>query len=159
MGHFNPNNNDQIVQSLDDIIGGMWSTPVWWNNNIYFGGSFDFLRVFSFNPSTELLSTASVGSSPTFFNFPGPVPSLSANGTSNGIIWAIQTEGYANGTSEILHAYNATNLSSELYNSSQNAGRDDAGGAVKFSVPTVANGKVYVGAVQKLDVYGLLGGK
>jgi hypothetical protein len=156
MGHFNPNNNNQIVQSLDDIIGGMWSTPTWWNNNVYFGGSYDFLRVFSFNPSTELLSTASVGSSPTFFNFPGPVPSISANSTTNAIVWAIQTEGYANGTSEILHAYNATNLSSELYNSAQNAGRDDAGGAVKFAVPTIANGRVYVGAVQKLDVYGLL---
>ncbi|HZQ71164.1 MAG TPA: hypothetical protein VFA68_21745 [Terriglobales bacterium] len=158
MGHFNPNNNNQIVQSLDDIIGGMWSTPAWWNNNVYFGGSYDFLRAFSFNPSTELLSSNSISSSPTFFNFPGPVPSISANGASNAILWAIQTEGYANGTSEILHAYNASNLGSELYNSSQNAGRDDAGGAVKFAVPTIANGKVYVGAVQKLDVYGLLGG-
>lgn len=158
MGHFNPNNNNQIVQSLDEIIGGMWSTPAWWNNTVFFGGSFDFLRAFSFNPSTELLSTTSVGSSPTFYNFPGPVPSISANGTSNGIVWAIQTEGYSNGTSEILHAYNATTLSSELYNSTQNAGRDDAGGAVKFAVPTIANGKVYVGAVQQVDVYGLLGG-
>lgn len=158
MGHFNPNNNNQIVQSLDEIIGGMWSTPAWWNNTVYFGGSFDFMRAFSFNPSTELLSTTSIGSSPTFFNFPGPVPSISANGTSNGIVWAIQTEGYSNGTSEILHAYNATTLSSELYNSTQNSGRDDAGGAVKFAVPTIANGKVYVGAVQHLDVYGLLGG-
>ena len=158
MGHFNPNNNNQIVQSLDEIIGGMWSTPAWWNNTVYFGGSYDFLRAFSFNPSTELLSTTSVGSSPNFYNFPGPVPSISANGNGNGIVWAIQTEGYSSGTSEILHAYNATTLSSELYNSTQNAGRDDAGGAVKFAVPTIANGKVYVGAVQKVNVYGLLGG-
>jgi len=158
MGHFNPNNNNQIVQSLDSAIGGMWAMPAWWNNNVYFGGTGDYLAQFAFDPTTGLLSTTSVSDSPTFFNYPGPTPSISANGTTNAIVWALQTDNYGNG-SAVLHAYDATNLAKELYNSTQNASRDDPGGAVKFTVPTIINGKVYVPAVQKLSVYGLLGGK
>jgi hypothetical protein len=156
LGHFDPNTN-HVVQELDGAVGGMWAGPGWWNNNLYFGGSGDYLKLYTFNPATGLISTSPASESPTFFGFPGPSPSISANGNSNGIVWVLQTDDYGNG-SATLHAYNATNVASELYNSGQNSSRDDPGGAVKFTVPSVANGKVYVPAVQKLSVYGLLSG-
>jgi hypothetical protein len=159
MGHFNPNNNNQIVQSLAGAVGGVWGLPAWWNNTVYFGGIFDFVKAFSFDPVKGKLSTHSVSESSNLYGYPGPTPSISANGNSNGILWALQTENYNNGGSNILHAYDATNLATELYNTTQNAQRDDAGGAVKFTVPTIANGKVYVPASNRISVYGLLGQK
>jgi hypothetical protein len=158
MGQYNLNTN-QIVQDLEGAIGGLWATPAWWNNNVYFGGAYDYLRQFTFDPTTGLLSTSAVAVSPTYFGFPGPTPSISANGASDAIVWALQTDGYSSNFSAILHAYDATNVANELYNTSQNPERDDAGGAAKFTVPTVANGKVYVPAVHRLTVYGLLSGK
>lgn len=156
MGHFNPNNNDQIVQSLAGAVGGLWSVPAWWNNNVYFGGSGDYLKTYAFDPVQGLLSTQSVSESGTFFGYPGPTPSISANGNANGIVWVLQTDDYKGG-SATLHAYDATDLTRELYNTSQNFGRDNPGGAVKFTLPTIINGKVYVPAVKQLSVYGLLG--
>ena len=158
MGHYNPNNNDQIVQSLNTAIGGIWGMPAWWNNNIYFGGQYDYLKAYSFNPSTELLSTSPTSESGTYYNYPGPTPSISANGTTNGIVWTLQTDGTGPNGAAILHAYDATNVSTELYNTTQNASRDTPGGAVKFAVPTIANGKVYVPAVDVLNIYGILPG-
>jgi len=157
MGHFNPLNNNQIVQSLTGAVGGVWGSPAWWNNSVYFGGIFDYLKQYTFDPVAGKLSLTSVSESSTSFGYPGPTPSISANGNTNGIVWGLQTENYSNNGSEILHAYDATNLATELYNSTQNVSRDDAGGAVKFAVPTIANGKVYVPAVKQLSVYGLLG--
>ena len=60
MGGFNPNNNSQIVQDMENAIGGLWATPAWWNNNVYFGGSSDYLRQYTFNPTTGLLSNTAV---------------------------------------------------------------------------------------------------
>jgi hypothetical protein len=155
MGHFNPNSN-KIVQDMENAISGMWATAAWWNNNVYFGGSGDVLRQYTFDPTTGLLSTGAVWVSPTYFGFPGSTPSISANGTSDAIVWALQTDNYGSG-SATLHAYDALNIGTELYNTSQSGSRDDPGGSVKFTVPTVANGKVYVPAVQRLTAYGLLG--
>lgn len=152
MGHFNAADDSQIFQNLPGAVGGMWGMPAFWNNNVYFGGVSDNLKMFSFGPVAGLLSTTPVSNTGTFFNYPGTTPSISANGTSNGIAWALQTDH----NPEVLHAYDATNLSTELYNTTQNAARDNAGNAVKFVVPTVANGKVYVPAQKQLSVYGLL---
>jgi hypothetical protein len=154
MGGYNPNKND-IVQDLENAIGGMWASPGWWNNNVYFGGIDDNLRQYSFNPSTGLLSTTAVAVSSTYFKFPGPTPSISANGTSNAILWAIESDMIPAGPA-VLHAYDATNIATEFYNSQQNASRDNPGPAVKFTVPTVVNGKVYVGTQTQLSVFGLL---
>ncbi|MGA2371084.1 MAG: pyrrolo-quinoline quinone [Candidatus Korobacteraceae bacterium] len=156
MGHWHSGNDDQIVQTLPFVIGGIWGAPAFWNNNAYFGGQYDHLKAFSFNPQTELLSTGPTSTSPESFAFPGPTPAVSSNGTTNGVVWIIESDNYNNGGNAILRAYNAQNLGSELYNSQQNAGRDQAGLPVKFSVPTVADGHVFVGAQGQVSMYGLL---
>ncbi len=159
MGHWNSGNDSQIVQTLPGIIGGVWGAPAFWNNNIYFGGSFgDYLKAFAFNPQTQLLSTEPISQSPEEFGFPGPTPSVSSNGTANGIVWIVESDTYGGGNA-VLRAYDATNLGNELYNSNQNPERDQAGLAVKFSVPTVADGLVFVGGESEVDMYGLLSPK
>jgi hypothetical protein len=156
MGHYNSKNNSQIVQFLPFAVGGMFSTPAWWNNRVYFGGSSDYLKVFAFDTSMRKLVGTASSQAPTQFSFPGATPSISAKGSKNGIAWAVETAAYANNGPAILHAYNALDLSVELYNSSQNAGRDGLTAAAKFAVPTIANGKVYVGSKKQITVYGLL---
>ena len=90
------------------------------------------------------------------FAYPGPTPAVSSSGTSNGIVWVVETDNYNNGGNAILRAYLASNLGTELYNSQQNPGRDQAGLPAKFAVPTVADGHVFVAAQQQVDMYGLL---
>jgi hypothetical protein len=92
--------------------------------------------------------------------FPGATPSISSNGTTNGIVWAVDASNYGSdgppSAPAILHAFDATNVANELYNTTQALNRDVMGNAVKFVVPTIANGKVYVGTQTEIDVYGLL---
>ena len=156
MGHFNSKNNSQIVQFIPFAIGNVFSMPAWWNNRVYFGGSGDKLKVFNFDPKGRKLATSPSSQSPSPFGPPGTTPSISAKSNANGIVWALQTDAYASNGPAVLHAYNALNLATELYNSKQKAGRDALPGAVKFAVPTIANGKVYVGTQQQLTVFGLL---
>ena len=159
MGHFHSGNDDQIVQTLPFEIGGEWGSPAFWNNNIYFGGAFgDYLTAFAYNPQTQLLSTAPTSNSPEEFWFPGPTASVSSNGTTNGIVWIIETDMYGGGNA-VLRAYDATNLANEFYNSNQNLARDQAPLAVKFSVPTVADGQVFVAGEGQVAMYGLLSPK
>src|SRR5207248_5183267 len=153
MGHFNAAGDSAAVQSF--TTNRAFSTPVFWNNTMYyFGIQFGSAQqglAFAFNPSTGQFNTAAVSKTPTGFGFPGATPSLSSAGLNNGIIWAIDSGNY--GTSDsgsraagpaVLHAYAASNLGTELWNSTQGSG-NTAGNAVKFAVPTVANGKVYIG--------------
>ncbi len=158
---------DNVVQEITGAINGMWGTPAYWNSSLYFGGaqdggtSGDSLKAFSFNAGgSGMISTNPTSLSANTFYFSGPTPSVSSNGSSNGIVWALDNSEYGpptpNGSGPaVLHAYDAINLAKELWNSSQGAG-NAAGFAVKFTVPTVANGKVYVGTRTELDVYGLL---
>jgi hypothetical protein len=149
LGQFNSANDNQVVQELPNAVNGTWSSPAYFNNTIYYLGSDDLLRAFQISQAS--LSQTLQG--PSSYGFPGATPSISANGTNNGIVWALQTDAFGNNGAAILHAYDATNVALELYNSDNM--NQDPGPAVKFAVPTIANGKVYVGAQYTLAVYGL----
>jgi chitobiase/beta-hexosaminidase-like protein/fibronectin type III domain protein len=173
MGHYNGsynNPNSQIVQYLPNALGthpvtpgagslpyveNNYSTAASWQNRVYFCGIDDYCRAFGI--SNAVLSTSPTSLAPTTFAFPGaqPVISAASSTASSAILWAVERDSVSNLT--ILHAYDATNLATELYNSNQAASQRDRGGPpVKFAVPVVANGKVMVGADSELDVYGLL---
>ena len=137
------------------FTGAIFSVPAYFNGFVYYQGVNQVLKAFSLSNGT--LSSTPASQSNTSFNFPGATPSISANGTSNGIVWTIQVDGYANGTPAVLHAYNALNLSSELYNSNKIAA-DQLAPGVKINSPTIANGKVYVGTQTQLSVFGLAPG-
>jgi hypothetical protein len=148
---------DTFIQEISGQTGGLWSMPAYWNNNVYFWGSGNNLK--SFTVSAGKLATTPTVDSGVNSGFPGATPAISANGTSNGIVWGLRTDAYNSSGPAILYAFDATNVATQLYNSSQSScGRDTAGAAVKFVVPTVTNGKVYIGAAGELDVYGLLNG-
>jgi hypothetical protein len=155
MGGYNPNNNNQILQSLVKALNGEWGAPAFWQNNIYYGGAQkDYLKQFRLYNS--LLSTSPIAESANTFKYPGSIPSISANGAADGIVWLIDSSAYGTGKADILYAFDAANVSRELYDTTQAGTRDQAGPAVKFNPPTVANGKVYVGTNGQVDVYGLL---
>src|SRR5260370_34596479 len=106
-----------------------------------------------FTFSQAKLSPAAASVTATSFAYPGTIQSISANGAANGIVWAVE-----HAKPSILHAYDATNLANELYNSNQAGNnRDRLGNASHFGVPTIMNGKVYVGTTNNVAVYGLLG--
>jgi hypothetical protein len=163
--------NTNIVQEISGAFSGLWSAPAYWNGNLYWAGGNEStaaaepLKAFSFNArNSGLISTTPTSVSTKSFNFAGPVPSVSANGSTNGIVWGLDNSEYRStcfgGTAcQVLYAYDATNLSKMLYNSGQAANnRDVPGSAVKFTTPTVANGKVYVPTGESIAVYGLLNG-
>jgi hypothetical protein len=151
---------DQVVQELVNIFppnavdAGIRGVPAYFNNSIYTGAIAD--RIKSFALYGGLLSTIPMTSSLHSFYYPGASPAMSSNGSGQGIAWVLETGGYSSSSQAVLHAYDAANLGFELYNTKINPSRDAAGAAVKFTVPTVANGKVYIPAEYDLDVYGLL---
>jgi outer membrane protein assembly factor BamB len=151
MGKFNSANNSQIWQQVSGALpGGIWSTPAYFNGTVYFGEVGDTLKAFAI--SNAQLAAAPQSQSASQFAYPGTAPSVSANGTSNAIVWA-----HENSSPAVLHAYDATNLGHELYNSNQAAGnRDQFGVGNKFITPTVADGKVFVGTPASVAVFGLL---
>jgi hypothetical protein len=159
LGRFHPGDDSQIVQSINPDLDGVFNTAAYWNNRVYLldcgrATPGDVLHAFAL--TNGLLSGTPVDETTTSFRFAGAVPAISANGVTNGILWAIQVRGFTPTQPAVLHAYDASNLSTELYNSDQASARDNPGNAVKFAVPTVANGKVYVGAQYQLSVFGLL---
>jgi hypothetical protein len=167
LGKYNAT-QDQIVETVSGAVHGYWSSPAFWQGqttaNVYSAGLIaeegqgDYLKMYSV--SNGLLSTSPVAQSANTFPI-GATPSVSANGDTNGIVWAVRRQeglgihpGHA---PAILYAYDATNVSTMLYNSAQVDTRDRGGCAEKFQVPTIANGRVYMSTQNELDVFGLLG--
>jgi hypothetical protein len=148
MGKFN-STADNIYQQISGQIGGVWSKPSYFNNTVYYGAVGDHLKAFPIT-AAKLAATPATQSSASFA-YPGTTPSISANGTSNAIVWAVE-----NGSTGVLHALNAANLTSELYNSNQAANNRDQFSDNKYVTPMVANGKVYVGTPNSVVVFGLL---
>jgi hypothetical protein len=149
---------DQVVQELPWAVGnvGAWSTPAYWNGMVYYWGQIDTLKAFNL-VNGQL--TGPTATSSEKYGYPGANPAISANGNAQGIVWSLETDAYMTSGPSVLMAHNASNVSTTLYSSNTNPLRDNPGNAVKFTVPTVVNGKVYVGAQYQLSVYGLLSGQ
>src|SRR5215469_11361622 len=164
MGKFNSAQNND-VQTLPlgnpEPTNGLFATPAALGTSLYIGEINEPLERFIF--SSGLLSTAPAAQTSTVFLYPGTSPMISTNGSSS-IIWTLDLHEYLGGTPDgtintpgpaVLHAYDGSTLQ-ELYNSAQAGTRDQAGNALKFTSPTIANGHVYVGTANALNVYGLL---
>ena len=148
MGKFNAA-QDNIYQLISgQLAGGEFAKPAFFNGTVYYGAVGDAVKAFPV-ANGKLATTPSSKSAATFPR-PGAAPTISANGTSNGIVWAVQ-----NGTPGVLHAYDATNLATELYNSNQAGGARDQFAGNKFITAVVANGKVFVGTPTSVAVFGL----
>ena len=151
MGGTSPSSSQLLQTIFGAFRGGVFSTPSVWQNNAYFWAETDYLRSFQL-ANGQLTPTATY---PLGMAYPGAGTAVSSNGNQNGILWALDAKA-------ILHAFDATNVSHEFYNSSEAGTRDNAGTAVKFAVPTVVNGKVYFGSVNpgnganQVSGYGLL---
>jgi hypothetical protein len=157
MGHKTANDSG-AVQAFINIFPfgtpepGNYSAPVYFNSTVYFSPIADTVKAFQFN--NGLLSSTPASQSSQIFAYPGGSLAISASGTANGILWAVERTSAT--TPGVLRAYDPSDLAVELYNSNQAGTRDAMGVAGKFSVPLIANGKVFVGAVNQLLIYGLL---
>jgi hypothetical protein len=163
MGGINPGGPDRVLQQFvadtnptDNLI---YSSPVFFDGKIYIQGDNDVLKAYALklDPATNtmMIDETPISQGTSVSGFPGEVASVSADGTSNGIVWSPQVDSFTGGPA-ILRAYKANDLSKPLYCSDQAGSRDTAGGAVRFVTPTIANGMVYLGAQFEVDVYGLL---
>jgi hypothetical protein len=151
MGQFQAGSDSQIEQEVTGQVGPLFTGPTYFNNTVYFAANTDVLKTFSL--VNGQLSTSPIAQGSTQFGYPGAQLTISANGSTNGIVWALERE---SDNPAVLHAYSAANVANELYNSTMNPTRDMLGSGVTFAVPTVGNGKVYVGTVDQLSVFGQL---
>jgi hypothetical protein len=160
--------DSQILEEIPAATGGVWGAPAYWSNTVYWAGAGDPISAYAVNPTTGIPVATPSSQSNQIFSYPGPTPSISANGATGGILWALD---YAPGNNsnpttnnpcsdgegcQVLYAFDATNLGNLLYTSSQVPGRDSPGTGIKFATPTIANGRVYVGGQRLVSVYGLL---
>jgi hypothetical protein len=148
MGKFN-GAADNIYQQINgQLSGGVYSKPSYFNGTVYYGAVNDSIKAFPI--VSAMLATTPSSRSAHSFGYPGATPSISASGTTNAIVWVVE-----NTSPAVLHAYDATNLATELYNSNQAANGKDSFANNKFITPMVANGKVYVGTSTSVAVFGL----
>jgi hypothetical protein len=149
MGSFNPADDSQIVQSVAGAIGPLYGGAAYFNQTLFFAAAQDSLKAFAISDAQMTPSPSS--QSPEVFGELGAAPAVSSNSSADGIVWLIEP-----GAGGTLHAFDASNLANELYNSQMNSARDALGSFVKFSMPVAANGKVYIGTGNSLAVFGLL---
>lgn len=151
--------NTNILQDIPNASQGTWSTAAYWNGNVYVWGSGDqgkapdSAKMFSMNAGVLSETPTSVSSVKSAF--PGASFSISSNGTSDGIAWAVKSDGFSSSGPGILYAFDANNLAKILYESDTNAARDSMGTGTKFSIPVVTNGKVYAISKNQVNVFGL----
>jgi hypothetical protein len=149
MGKFSSSTDNNYQTLTGQLAGKVYSKPSYFNNTVYIGATNDFIKAY---PVTNgMLSTSPSSQSSQSFTYPGATPTISASGTANGIVWVVENTS----PTAVLHAYDATNLSNELYNSKQAAGGKDGFSNNKYITPIVANGKVYVGTASSVAVFGL----
>jgi hypothetical protein len=150
MGKWNASSN-QSYQDISGALGGsVFSMPAYFNNTVYYGSAGGTLKAFAITNARLASSPSSVTA--RSFAYPGTTPGISASGNANGIVWAVE-----NSNPAVLHAYDARDLTRELYNSNQAAaGRDQFGPGNKFITPTIVNGQVFVGTASGVAVFGLL---
>ena len=160
LGHITADDS-QIVQKVavhpntNGSGSGVYSQPIYWNGFVYTSAVGDKVKAFTL--TNGVLSTMPVSQSLQNFSQPGALTSLSANGNTAGIIWAGEGDGYQPVGHAALHAFDALDLTKELWNSNQAPGmRDQAALVAKNAVPTIANGRVYFGTQTELEVYGVL---
>jgi hypothetical protein len=149
MGKFSPSADGIYQQINGQLAGGVFSKPSYFNNTVYYGAVNDAIKAFPI--VNGLLATTPASRSTHTFSYPGATPAISASGNTNGIVWVVENSGPA-----VLHAYDAGNLATELYNSNQAANSRDHFSNNKFITPMIANGKVYVGTSNSVAVFGLL---
>jgi hypothetical protein len=154
LGKYQAAENSNAVQVIH-FRGGIYSAPAYWNGHVYILAGGDYLSDFALD-NGKLAAKPHAMSDQKFAN-PGATPAISANGNKNGIVWLIETKTW-NGRDKpaVLRAYDAANVARELYNSDENGVRDQVGLTLRFTIPAVANGRVYVNAKRRVDVYGLL---
>ena len=154
MGKYHAGDNSHAVQTLN-VKDGCYGAAAYWNENVYISCSDDFLK--DFKLENGRLSARPVAQSNKQFDNPGATLTVSANGAKDGVLWLVETKAWNAGDQfAVLHAFDAANVAHELYSSKQNVARDGPGLAVRFVIPLVMNGKVYIGTKGELDVYGLL---
>ena len=155
MGGYNSSSNSQIPQSITGAIrgsvpgqpvDGFWNEPGYFNGYVYIFGLQDVLKGFTL--TNGVLSTTAVTQGTVQMR--APVPVITSNGTSDGIVWVLQWD------HSVLRAYNYNNLATQLYGTNQVPARDTMDGRTAKSAPMVANGRVYVATETNVDVYGLL---
>jgi Chitobiase/beta-hexosaminidase C-terminal domain/Bacterial Ig domain len=149
--------NTNALQDIPGQIQGLWSTPAYWNGNVYIWAAKDVAK--AFKVADGQLGTEPFTQSNVTSGFPGASFSISSNGTQDGIAWAVRSDQVKTNGPNVLYAWDANDLTNTIYESDTNPTRDAGGVANRFSIPVVTNGKVYVSANKQVGVYGLLGGE
>jgi hypothetical protein len=155
LGNYQAGSNSHAVQVIH-LGGGIYAAPAFWNRHLYVLSSNSYLSDFTLDHGRFSDRPAVTGNQK--FGNPGATPAVSADGNRNGIVWLIETKAWNDFSNRnaVLHAYDAKDVRHELYNSEENSSRDRVGAALRFTVPTVVNGRVYVEAKGRVDVYGIL---
>lgn len=152
MDHFQPDSDSHAIQTIP-TNGGIFGAGAYWNQNVYVLSDGDVLRDYQVTNGKLVYKASSTFS----LRDHAATPAVSANGDKDGIVWVVSSKGWNSpDRTAALHAVDASNIAHELYNSEQNSSRDRAGLALRFNIPTIVNGHVYIGAKHEVDVYGLL---